>query len=479
MMAGITINGLATGLNTDSIVSQLMALERTPETILNANKTKVQNQLAEYNKLTPLLDSLRTLMAGMNTAATFISRTASVADTSVASVTASSTALTGNHTLKVISLARSQTLVSDSSTNTGYASSTDKNFGTGTIAIANTADPLNPVTINIDSTNNSLQGIAAAINASGAKVTASLINDGGNTPYRLAISGKDTNTYAITSALSGGTYDNPTFNEKLAASQASFQLDGIAMTRTSNTVSEAIPGVTLTLLKQNAPSETTIAIGNDTAGITTKINSFVSNYNSVMSLINQDTTYDATTKTAGILFNESTVKTVKSMLQSVLTNQVSGLTGNYTSLSRIGINSNRQNGTLSVDTTALNNALNVDLNGVVSLFTQNGDTAGLALNQYGIAEQFNRQIDTLTHFYSGYSGVGANNNGIISTRIRGLNDTITNITKQVDDFESRMASMEANLKARFAAMEQLVSNTTAWGNKLLAALGVSTTSTSK
>ncbi len=478
-MAGITINGLATGLNTDSIVSQLMALERIPENILNANKTKTQNKLAEYNKLTPLLNSLRTLMAGMNTPATFISRTASVADTSVASVIASSTSQTGSHTLKVISLARSQTLVSDSSTQTGYASSTAMNFGTGAITIEDTTGGQDDVLITIDSSNNSLQGIADAINASGANVTASIINDGSSTPYRLAISGKDTNTYSITSALSGGTYDNPAFNEKLAASQASFQLDGIAMTRTSNTVSEAIAGVTLTLLKTNDPSETTIAIGNDTAGITAKINSFISSYNSVMSLINQDTTYDATTKTAGILFGESTVSTVKSMLQSVLTNQVSGMTGNYTSLSRIGINSNRQDGTLSLNTTALNNALSADFNGVVSLFTQNGGTPGLELNQYGVAEQFNRQIDTLTHYYSGYSGTGSNNNGIISTRIRGLNDTITNITNQVADFEKRMVSMEANLKARFAAMEQLVSNTTAWGNKLLAALGESTSSTSK
>jgi flagellar hook-associated protein 2 len=100
------------------------------------------------------------------------------------------------------------------------------------------------------------------------------------------------------------------------------------------------------------------------------------------------------------------------------------------------------------------------------------------MNQSGIAELFKRQVDNLTHYYSGYSETGANNNGLVSTRIKGLNDTIANITKQVDDFEVRMTSLEASMKAQYAAMEQLVSNITANGNQLLAALGAYTSSTS-
>jgi flagellar hook-associated protein 2 len=470
----ISFSGLATGMDTSSIVSQLMTLERAPEQLMTAQKTKMQNQVSAYNALSSALTSLQSLMAGMNSADTFAAKSASVADSSVASATATSAAQAGTHTLKVTSLARSQTLVSESSTNSGYASDTAKNFGTGTITIANTADPLHPVTVNIDSTNNSLQGIASAINASGANVTASVVNDGSGTPYRLAIIGKDTGTYSVTSGLTGGTYDAPTFDEKVAASQAVFQLDGIDMTRTTNTVANALPGISLNLQGQTDSSGTTITIGNDTAAVTTKINNFVSGYNSVMNLINQDTAYDATTKTAGVLFGDSTIRTVLDSIQTVLTNRLPGATGGFSSLADIGITTDKYTGILSADSSKLSSALSLDFNSVTSLFTQNTGTFGLAQNQYGIAEQFNKQIDSLTHFYS-----GTGSSGIISTRIHGLNDSMTNIDNQIAAMEVRMISMEANLNAQFTAMEQLVSNTTAWGNQLLAGLGVSTTSTTK
>jgi flagellar hook-associated protein 2 len=474
----INFSGLATGIDTKSIVSQLMALERAPEQILNTQKTKMQSQVSAYNQLSSALTSLQSLMAGMNTADTFAAKTASVADSTVAGATASSSSQTGTHTLKVTSLARSQTLVSESTINSGYASDTAQNFGTGTISIANSADLLHPVTVNIDNTNNSLQGVAAAINASGANVTASVVNDGSGTPYRLAIIGKDTGTNSVTASLTGGTYDAPTFAEKVSASQAVFQLDGIDMTRPTNTVADALPGISLTLQGPTNSSGTTITIGNDTAAVTTKINNFVSSYNNVMNLINQDTAYDATTNTAGVLFGDSTIRTVLDTLQTTLTNQLSGATGSFSSLADIGVTTDRYTGVLSVDSSKLSNALSTDFKSVSSLFTQNTGTAGLSLNQYGIAEQFNKQIDSLTHYYSGYSDTGPNNNGIISTRIHGLNDSMTNIDNQIAAMEVRMISMENNMNAQFTAMEQLISNTTAWGNQLFAGLGISTTSTS-
>ena len=474
----ITFSGLATGIDTSSIVSQLMALERAPEQILTNQKTTLQTQASEYSKLSSLLTTLQSTMAGMNTASTFSAKTVSVADSTVASATATGSAQAGNHTLKVTSLAQSQTLISESSTNSGYASDTAQNFGTGTITIANSADPTHPVTVNIDSTNNSLQGIAAAINASGANVTASVVNDGSGTPYRLAIIGKDTNTYSVTAGLTGGTYDAPTFAEKVTASQAVFQLDGIDMTRTTNTITDAIPGVTLNLLSPNDPAKTTISIGNDTAGVTNKINSFITAYNNVLNLINQDTAYDSTSNTAGPLFGDSTVSTVLDSLQTVLTNAVSGLTGSYTSLSQIGINSDAKTGLLSINTDStqgptLSDALNNDFNGVVSLFTQNTGTYGLNLNQYGIAEEFNQQIDTLIK-----PDLGGSDSGIISARVQGLNDNMTDIDNQIADMEVRLSAEEDSLNAQFTAMESTVSDTQAWGNQLLAAFGINSYSTS-
>ncbi len=251
----------------------------------------------------------------MNTADTFAAKTVSVADSTVASATASGSA----HGRQPFPYGNLAGLVPDPGFrvvhNCGYASDTAQNFGTGTITISDTTGGQNPVSITIDSTNNSLQGIANAINSSGANVSASVINDGSGTPYRLAIIGKDTNTYSINAGLTGGTYDTPTFDEKVKASQAVFQLDGIDMTRTTNTITDAIPGVTLTLQKPNDPSKTTITIGNDTTSVASKINDFVTSYNNVMNLINQDNSYDATTNTAGPLFGDSTIRTVLDTLQ--------------------------------------------------------------------------------------------------------------------------------------------------------------------
>jgi flagellar hook-associated protein 2 len=469
----ITFSGLASGMDTGSIISQLMEIERAPEKILTSQKTKLQNKVAEYNKLSSLLKTLQSQMAGINTSSKFAAKTVSVADGTIATATATGAAQAGNHTLMVTSLAASQTLVSQSSTNTGYASDTAQNFGTGTITIRDTTGGATDVTINIDSTNNSLQGIANAINSSGAKVTASVVNDGSGTPYRLALIGKDTNTYSVTASLTGGTYDAPAFEQKVAASRAVFQIDGIDMSRTSNTISDAIPGVTLNLQKPTGGSQTTVTIGNDTSAVTAKINDFITNYNNVMDLINTNNDYDTSTGTTGTLFGESTLRTVLSTLQGLLTSEVEGLTGNYTSLAELGISSDYKTGKISMDSEMLNTALSNDFNGVVSLFTQNTASYGLNTNQYGIAEQFNKQIDTLTHYYS-----GASNSGIVSTRIKGLNDSMTNIDNQIAAMEVRLVSQEKSLTAQFNAMESLLSNTMAWGNQLLAALGVNTSSSS-
>ena len=467
----ITFSGLATGIDTSSIVEQLMSLERAPQNILVNQKTVLEGKVEQYNKLSTLLKSFQSLMAGMNTSSTFSAKTVAVADSSVATATATGAAFAGNHILRVTSLASSQTLVSQSSTNSGYASDTESNFGTGTITISDTTGGADDVVITIDSTNNSLQGIANAINESDANVTASVVNDGSGTPYRLAIMGKDTNTYSLTAGLTGGTYDTPTFEEKIAASQAVFQLDGIDMTRTTNTVANAIPGVTLTLQGTNASSQTLVTIGNDTSAVTSKINEFIDKYNEVMELINENTSYDASTGEAGTLFGDATIRTVLDTLRDLLTTQVAGTDGSYASLAEIGISSDAKTGLISVDSSILSNALSNDFNGVVSLFTRNTGTYGLDLNQYGIAEQFNKQIDALTHYYS-----GASNSGIVSTRIHGLNDNISDIEDRIAAMEVRLIAMEKRMNEQFTALEQLISNTTAWGNQLLAALGVDTSS---
>lgn len=247
-----------------------------------------------------------------------------------------------------------------------------------------------------------------------------------------------------------------------AGAPASFTVDGIAVSKTSNTVTDVIPGVTLNLLKEGVT--TTVGVENDDAAVTTKINSFVKSFNEAMTLLNKQSNYDATTKTAGVLSGDSTVRMVKSQLQSILTNTVSGVTGTFSMLSEIGITTNRTDGTLTVDSAKLSEALKNDFDSVVELFTRNGGVADLPANRYGVAEQFNNVLEKLTHAYEGPS---SQYNGVISSRIQGLKDTMSGIDTQIESMELRLTRKEEALKKQFTALETLVSSLTTQGNSLI------------
>lgn len=532
-MAALSIGGLATGIDTTTLISQLMYLERAPKRILSAKKKTIQSQVDVFNQIAGALSSLKGIVAGMNTSTGFRGMKVTTGDSSVATATASSSAFPGSHTVSVTSLARFQRQVADQ----GYASSTDLNFKTGSIVITGGA---NPVTVTIAEGQNSLSGIAAAINASGANLTASVINDGSANPYRLVVTGKDTTNYTLDfsgltgapTAPNGAAYTEPLFSKNFsvtgdttsgsnvisnistanlqvgmvlsgagleadtvitgilgpdsvqisrnatatgtgatlsypnsayqAGAPASFTVDGIAVSKTSNTVTDVIPGVTLNLLKEGVT--TTVGVENDDAAVTTKINSFVKSFNEAMTLLNKQSNYDATTKTAGVLSGDSTVRMVKSQLQSILTNTVSGVTGTFSMLSEIGITTNRTDGTLTVDSAKLSEALKNDFDSVVELFTRNGGVADLPANRYGVAEQFNNVLEKLTHAYEGPS---SQYNGVISSRIQGLKDTMSGIDTQIESMELRLTRKEEALKKQFTALETLVSSLTTQGNSLI------------
>jgi len=463
----ISISGLVTGLDSSTIISQLMQLERAPETIMQATQQKYQNQISEFQKIETALKSFQTTLKEFNTADNFKSMQTTVADSSVLTASSSSSATPGIHTVEVTALAKNQRQVS-----TGVASQTDNIFNTGSFTITDSSG--NATTVTIDEGDNSLEGIVSAINASGANVTASIINDGSSTPYRLVVTGKDTDNYTLdfsglTTAPEGGTgslvptmlgESDPSYQ---AGTAATLVVDGITMTKTSNTVTDAIQGVTLNLLKEG--STTTVSVANDTSAVTNKINAFISSYNEVINLVNAQSAYDADTDTAGVLSGDSTVRTIQSRLQSLLSTTVSGVTGPFTSLASLGITSDKSDGTLSIDSTTLSTALSENFEAVADLFTHNtGTSTTLASNEYGIAQQFNLAIESMV---SSYVGSGSSSNGLIETRINGLTTSISDIDDQIDSLESRIEKMQTNLERQFSTMETTVSTLQTQGNILL------------
>lgn len=462
-MPVFSVGGIATGIDTETLIAKLMDIERNPQVILQSKQSRIRSQVDVFTRLGTALGQLQDLAEGMKTTSSFKGMKASVVDSSVATATASSAASAGTHTVDVVALARSQRQVS-----TGYASKTSLVFNTGSFTIDDGAGTVK--TVNIAEGQNSLDGIAAAINSSGANMTASVINDGSGTPYRLVLSGKDTKNYTVdfsglNVAPAGGTgalaptllgVGDPSYQ---AGTNATAIIDGVTVTKNSNTISDVISGVTLNLLKEGAGASTTVKLENDTDDAKKKVNDFIAKYNEVITIINLQSVYDAKTKKAGVLSGDSTLRMVQSKLQS-LTTTLSGSSGAYKTLAGLGITSNKKDGTLSVDSTKLTDALSNKFDDVVDFFTHNGDTYGLANSQYGIAQQLNSLVDTMT----------STSNGIITTKTKGLNDIISDIDRQMSSMESRMSKKEESLRRQFTAMEQLVSSLQGQGNSLLTSL---------
>ena len=379
-------------LDVNSIVTQLMQAEQRPFTVLATKEAKYQAQLTAYGSLKGALSSFQSTVAALAAPAKFSAVTASLADTTVASASASATAAAGSYSLTVDTLAQAHKLKS------AAFAATSTTLGSGTLTISfgtYSADTftLNPdkasKTIAISAGQSSLAGVRDAINAANAGVTAGIVNDG--TGNRLVITSKDSgvaNNLRITvvdddlantdnAGLSQLMYDARTISgtkrltETVAAQNAALTIDGIAISKASNTITDAIQGVTLNLLKANTPSTTTLTVARDTAGIQTAVQSFVKAYNDLNKTITGLSQYDAANKKGSTLTGDATLASVQSQLRGMFNTALSTAGGNLTRLSDIGITF-QKNGTLVLDSSKLSTALSDTTKDVSTLFAAVG-----------------------------------------------------------------------------------------------------------
>ena len=397
--APVTTQGVGSGLDIASIVDKLVTVASAPLTALQTQETAYNTKLSAFGQVSSALSTFQSTIAPLTTTAAFQSFAASVGDSTIASVSIDSTkssALTaGSHTLTVSQLADSQRTASSAFTDTTSA------VGTGSITIAtgtwnsgySTFTPNGTVgskTITIDSTNNSLAGIRDAINAAGAGVTASIVNDG--TGSRLVLNGSATgaaNGFKITTSDSDGNNLDASGLSQIAfdptasggtpqtthlsnAVNANFTIDGLAISKPSNTVSDAIAGLTIGLTKVDTTG-TTFAISRDTSAATTAITNFVSAYNTIESGISTLTAYNATSNTAGTLNGDSTTRLISTRLQSLIATVVP-TGGSITNLNDLGITFG-SDGQLKLNTTKLASALASDPNSVSKVFAKTGTVA--------------------------------------------------------------------------------------------------------
>ena len=439
--SSISSPGIASGLDVNGIISKLMELERIPLTKLNTKEVSFQAKLTAFGSIKGALSTLQTAAATLADASTFSSKSASVSDATVLAASASSTAAAGSYSLNVTQLAKYHTLRS----NTNYTATTDT-FNTGTLAIA--IDGGAAVNVAITGSNNTLAGIRQAINDANAGVTATIINDGSTNRLVLKsnISGSVGDiSVAVTDDGSGGTHalaglDSASLVQTQGADDAILSINGIDITRTSNTITDAIEGVTLNLTKGTlaAPGTAVLTVTNNTAATTTAINNFVKAYNDSVNLLKASSAYDTATKTGAALNGDGTVRSLQSQLIGLVQSSLTGVAGGIRSLSDVGI-SVQTNGTLSVDNTKLAAALADPNKDVASLFSQT--TSG----NEGVAVRFNTALESIVGF-----------GGMIAGRTDGITSAIKTIGTSRDTLNLRLSQIEARYRRQFTALDTLV-----------------------
>ena len=234
-----------------------------------------------------------------------------------------------------------------------------------------------------------MDGIRLAINNSGANARASFINDGSSTnPVKLVISGTQTgadNAVSISASktLFGFGQVSPiSFTETQAAQNASFVLDGVAVTKANNTVTDVIGGTTLTL---ESAGSGLITLSPDEEAIKEKVQNYVDGYNELNLHLNSELALTESSGETGVLFANFTVQNLQQKLRETLTGQVVGIDGEYSFLSQVGLRT-QSDGTLSIDDGVLSTAIARDIGNVTQLFSSSGRTSSSAVTFVGFTD---------------------------------------------------------------------------------------------
>lgn len=451
-MAAISSPGLGSGLDVNGLVSKLMSVERQPLTALDKKEASFQAKLSAFGSIKGSLSSLQSAVSTLTSSSTFTGRAATVSDATVLSASASNSAAAGSYDVSVTQLAKFLTIRSD----TAYAATTDT-FNTGSldITVGSTTK-----TVTIDGTNNTLDGIRSAINSADAGVTASIVNDGST--QRLLLTAKTTGssgtfTVAVTDSGAGGTHalanlayaggagvGGQTLRVQ-AGDDAQLSVNGLAVTRSSNAITDVIEGVTLNLAKVGSSK---VTVTRDTAAISNALNSFVKAFNETNKLLHDVSAYNISTSKASILTGDGTVRNIRSQLNSIISTAVTGLSGNISTLSDIGL-AMQKDGSLSVNGIKLQAALDDPGKDVVGLFTST------TLGNKGIGTRFGEALNGM---------IGSS--GVINSRTEGINSSILDLAKQRTALQVKLVSIEQRYRQQFTALDTTMSSMTTTSNYL-------------
>lgn len=454
-MPSITSLGVGSGLDAEGIISKLIQVESQPLKLLEKQESGLRTQLSAFGKIQSLLSDLDSAATSLASVTMWSQTTTTSADDSYVSASSASGAATGSYAVTVSKLAAGQTITSSAF---GSSSST-LSEGTLTIELGSwTGTPesgfsaksgSSPVNITIGAGETSLASIRDKINAAGAGVTATIINDASGA--RLSLRSTDTgleNGFRITatedvddgnsatglSALGYSALAASPMTRNQSAQNAQATINGISISSASNTLADVADGLTLTLHKETS-SAINVTVGPDTEAVRKGIEDFVKAFNGLAGYIRDQTKYDATSKTGGPLQGHRTAVGLQNQLRAIL-NESSSASSVFTTLSDVGIVM-KKDGTLETKTSKLDNALAnlTELRKVFATDTGTSASSGFMVRYRDLA---NSVLDP---------------EGSLSTVNDSLNARIKTLDKRQEAMELRLKSTEARLRAQYQALD--------------------------
>ncbi|GHU37872.1 flagellar hook-associated protein 2 [Betaproteobacteria bacterium] len=434
----IQASGIISGLDVANLVKASMAYERQPLERAQKQLSATDSKISSLGQVKSAIASLQEAAKGLSDSSKLYSFKGSLSNADFASVTTSDQAVAGTYKINVTKLASSHKLATtgDIDTSAGGSLKIEINGKESAINIA---------------ANASLADIAKSINSSDAAVSATVVN--GQNGQQLVLTSNESgtaNTIKLTSSnISGLNFDpaQPTANSSMsqiaAAQNAEVSIDDITLASTSsNTITDAVTGVTLTL---KSTGESQLTVSNDSADFEAKVKTFVDAYNKVRSTVAGLSGYDPKGKNTGIFNGDSALRGVTDQLRGLLSTVPADASGAFPALANLGIESSAT-GVLSINSTKLKSAMETDFASVVK-----------TVSAYGSA------YNALTTQMNG-------TDGLISSKLDGLNSTKSRLNDSIGALEKRVVIMQARYEKQFVNLETMLASMTGTSNSLTSQL---------
>jgi flagellar hook-associated protein 2 len=455
-MAGLSAPGVGSGLDVNTLVTQLVAAERAPvEQRIGRTQTGIDTKLSALGVMRGVLSTLQSSVGALRTESQVLARRAVSSDTTILRATAATNAPVGTYAVEVLSLATTHKLVSKP-----YAGGSGSPVGTGTLIFEQNGKEFSVEATDGMTLAQLRDTINAAADNTGVRASIVQADDGARMVFTAAASGS-AQAIAVTAkppngALSDFEYDpgqgqghTPPMTVLSPATDAQVKIEGFAVSAAGNTVTTAIEGVTLDLVAAKPGTTVTVTVSPDMASVKEKIAKFVADYNNAAATMSSQRSYDPATRKGGPLLGDSTLLGVEARMRRDITGTTSALPGSPATLSAIGIGFGTD-GKLVVNDVKLTAALQADAVGVAKVLA----------GEDGIAKRLRSTLD-------GAIGVG----GQVGARTESLQTQRRDLQKQRDMLELRMQALEASYRAQFGALDAMLSDMQSTGKYLASQLG--------